>query len=61
MHTMTPNAATNAKKTDRLSQVWSELLAEALRRDFYGTVLLEVTIQDGVIQAFRRKVERTEK
>jgi hypothetical protein len=48
----------------RLSQAetaWREMLADALRRGFYGTVTVEVGVQDGTIQHIRRRVEQLEK
>ena len=39
----------------------AELLAEALRRGFFGTAAVELSVQDGTIQHIRRTVERIEK
>lgn len=62
MYTMA-NAATNAnaKKVAQLQSLMAELLAEALRRGFFGTAAVELTVQDGTIQHIRRTVERIEK
>jgi hypothetical protein len=38
-----------------------EILAEVLRRGFYGSAAIEVAVQDGTIQHIRRRVERLEK
>ncbi len=38
-----------------------EVLAEVLRRGFYGSAAIEVAVQDGTIQHIRRRVERLEK
>jgi hypothetical protein len=51
----------NAKKVTQLQSIMTELLAEALRRGFFGTATIELNIQDGTIQLIRRKVERIEK
>ena len=51
----------NVRKLEQLQQAWAELLAEALRRGFFGTATLEVAVQDGTIQHIRRRVERIEK
>ncbi len=51
----------NAKKVAQLQSVMAELLAEALRRGFFGTAAVELSVQDGTIQHIRRKVERVEK
>jgi hypothetical protein len=40
---------------------FSEILAEALRRGFFGTAAVELSVQDGTIQHIRRRVERIEK
>ncbi len=60
---MTTHAKTagNAKKVAQLQTVMAELLAEALRRGFFGTAAVELNVQDGTIQHIRRKVERVEK
>ena len=51
----------NVKKVAQLEQVVADMLAEALRRGFFGTTAIEISIQDGTIQHIRRKVERIEK
>jgi hypothetical protein len=51
----------NAKKVVQLQAILAELLAEALRRGFFGTATVEVSVQDGTIQHIRRMVERIEK
>jgi hypothetical protein len=53
--------AGNAKKTAQVQAALAELLAEALRRGFFGTAAVELSIQDGTIQHIRRKVDRIEK
>jgi hypothetical protein len=57
-HGTTPG---NAKKLAQLHAVVAELLAEALRRGFFGTAIVELSVQDGTIQRIRRVVERIEK
>jgi hypothetical protein len=58
-----PVAATsgNRSRMARIERALAELLAEALRRGFYGRASLEVTVQDGTIQHIRRLVERLER
>lgn len=51
----------NAKKVAQLQAVMAEVLTEALRRGFFGTAAVELSVQDGTIQNIRRKVERIEK
>ena len=59
---MTPaESPANAKKVTQLELALAELLAEALRRGFFGTAALELSVQDGTIQHIRRRVERIEK
>jgi hypothetical protein len=53
--------AGNAKKVAQLQTIVAELLAEALRRGFFGTAMVELSVQDGTIQHIRRTVERIEK
>jgi hypothetical protein len=53
--------AGNVKKVAQLQSALAELLSETLRRGFFGTAALEVSIQDGTIQHIRRKVEQIEK
>jgi hypothetical protein len=51
----------NAKKVAQLQSILAEMLTEALRRGFFGTAAVELSVQDGTIQHIRRKVERVEK
>lgn len=52
---------TNAKKVAQLESALAEILVQTLRRGFFGTAAIEVSVQDGTIQHIRRKVERIEK
>ncbi len=45
----------------RLEAAWAELLAETLRRGFYGKAAFELAIHDGTIQQVRRVVEKVER
>ena len=60
---MTTHAATpgNAQKVAQLQSILADLLAEALRRGFFGTATVELSVQDGTIQHIRRTVERIER
>jgi hypothetical protein len=51
----------NVKKVAQLQSIMAEMLAEALRRGFFGTAAVELSVQDGTIQHIRRTVERIEK
>ena len=51
----------NQIRLKRITEAWRQLLTETLKHGFHGTVGLEVHINDGVIQHYRRKVERLEK
>ena len=58
----TPSAtAVNAQKVAQLQSALAEILAEALRRGFFGTAAVELSVQDGTIQHIRRRVDRIEK
>jgi hypothetical protein len=57
----TATTAGNAKKVAQLQSIVAEMLAEALRRGFFGTAAIELSVQDGTIQHIRRTVERIEK
>lgn len=53
--------ATGTNNEKRLSQVEAELaglLKEILRRGFFGTAGVEVSVQDGVIQHVRSRMEK---
>ncbi len=50
----------NQSKLAWLEKAWRELLEAALARSYHGTVSLEVTVQDGTIQHFARRMERRE-
>lgn len=58
---MMNSGAANRAKVDQLQAALAELLADVLRRGFYGTAGVEVAIQDGAIQHIRRRQERIEK
>ncbi|HUT11860.1 MAG TPA: hypothetical protein VMY42_15270 [Thermoguttaceae bacterium] len=51
----------NVKKVAQLEAALAEMLAESLRRGFFGTAAVELSVQDGTIQHIRRRVERIEK
>jgi hypothetical protein len=57
-HSITPG---NAKKVAQLQAILAEMLAESLRRGFFGTTAIELSVQDGTIQHIRRMVERIER
>lgn len=50
----------NQAKLARLERAWRELLEASLARGYHGTFGLDVTVQDGTIQHFVRRVERRE-
>jgi hypothetical protein len=59
---MTPaKSPTNAKKVAQLELALANVLAEVLRRGFFGTASVELSVQDGTIQHIRRRLERIEK
>ena len=51
----------NVKKVAQLESALAEMLAQTLRRGFFGTAAIELSVQDGTIQHIRRKTERIEK
>jgi len=51
----------NVKKVAQLESAVADLLSEALRRGFFGTAAVELSVQDGTIQHIRRRVERIER
>ncbi len=52
---------TNQARLRQAEAALTRLLDDALRRGFYGTLALEVAVQDGVIQHLRQRLERIEK
>lgn len=59
---MTTTATTsNAKKVAQLEKALADMLAAALKRGFFGTAAVEVSVQDGTIQHIRRKLEQIDK
>jgi hypothetical protein len=51
----------NQQKMVQLRSALGEILAEVLRRGFFGAACVEVTVQDGTIQSIRRRVEQVER
>lgn len=51
----------NERKVTQLEMALAEILGETLRRGFFGTAAVELSVQDGTIQHIRRRVERIEK
>lgn len=51
----------NIEKTERAVTVLRECMDAALRRGFFGTVTLELAVQDGTIQQLRRRIEELER
>jgi len=60
MYTLAETPA-NQNKRAQLMAALAELLAEVLQRGFHGKASVELSIQDGTIQHFSRKVERIER
>lgn len=52
---------TNQHKATRMIESLQELLQQALRRGFHGTLRIECAVQDGTIQHIRRSLEQLEK
>ncbi len=60
---MTTDASTtsNSRKAAQVHAVLTEILREALRRGFFGTVAVELSVNDGTIQHIRSTVDRIER
>ncbi len=60
---MRSTPAPNPRQTRQAlaEQALQELLRLALQPGFFGTVAVEVAVQDGVIQHVRQKVDRLER
>lgn len=48
----------NRKKCQFAEQLLTELFQGCLRRGYFGTIGIEVTVQDGTIQSVRQKREQ---
>lgn len=57
----TRETAANRTRIRQAETVLAEMLDESLRRGFFGTARLELSIQDGTVQHVRRVIERIEK
>lgn len=51
----------NVGKREQADRIWRQLLDEALRRGFFGTAGIEISVQDGTIQLIRRRLEQMER
>lgn len=51
----------NRRNLDRLRIALDHLLAEVLRRGFYGSAAVEIVIEDGTIQYIRHRVEQVQR
>lgn len=50
--------ATNEKKVCQAEAELAGILKEILRRGFFGTAAVEVSVQDGMIQHVRSRLEK---
>ncbi len=57
-HAKTP---TNATKVSQVEVALAAILGEILKRGFFGTAGIELSVQDGTIQHIRRRVEQIER
>ena len=51
----------NQAKLAQAENAWRTTLTDTLRRGFYGSITVEVSVQDGTIQHIRRRIEQVEK
>ncbi|MCL4193598.1 MAG: hypothetical protein KJZ87_17810 [Thermoguttaceae bacterium] len=56
-----PCDLTNEERASQLKEMLADLLRWVLQPAFHGAAALEFTVQDGVIQHIRRRVEQIEK
>jgi hypothetical protein len=61
MRTTITSTSGNRVNLAKIETAWAELLAETLRRGFYGKAGFELAIHDGTIQQIRRVVEKVER
>lgn len=61
MQTINNHSRANKVKIDQIEAALTAILTETLRRGFHGKARLELTIEDGTIQHFRRVISRVEK
>jgi hypothetical protein len=54
------NTPVNRQKLSRFQAAFAEVLTETLRQGFSGTAEIELVVQDGTIQHFRRQVTKIE-
>lgn len=59
--TVASATAGNRQKVSQLETAVAEVLAETLRRGFFGRAMIEVAIQDGTIQVIKRTIERVQR
>ena len=55
------NTPANAGKVAQVETAMAELLAQSLKRGFFGNVAVELSVQDGTIQNIRRTLTQVEK
>jgi len=55
---ITLSNANNEKKVSQIEAELAGILKEILRRGYYGTAGLEVSVQDGMIQHVRSRMEK---
>lgn len=55
----TRNNQTNCSRTETLQLLIHEILCQVLKKDFYGSVTLRFTVQDGIIQGLQYNLEKS--
>lgn len=61
MTTALRHSDANRVRLARIREALDEMLDESLKRGFFGTVALEIAVQDGTIQCLRRRKEQLDK
>ncbi len=51
----------NVGKVAQVEKAMAELLAQSLKRGFFGNVAVELSVQDGTIQNIRRTLTQVER
>jgi len=51
----------NVGKVAQVETAMAELMAQSLKRGFFGNVAVEFSVQDGTIQSIRRTLTQMEK
>jgi hypothetical protein len=51
----------NRRMIEKADAIWERIKEESLLRGFFGSVAVQLTVQDGTIQHLRKTVEQSER